>query len=167
MYEKKWEFSTVLFKEAPGALDYWIPCHPFDFSHASKKGFLIPPAVINRKDFFFENMLRHDAIKHRRDAVNGHVRVAHPQDAVKLGEDEGHGWQRGGLSEDLDDRNAPNLQGRRGKNRQRSVGTCFMFTPAAEASNSPQLHLRSEIPEHFLRHTEWKSPFRSRCGFVI
>lgn len=41
------------------------------------------------------------------------------------------------------------------------------ITPAAEALNLPQPHPRSEIPEHFLRHTEWKSQSRSPHEFVI
>lgn len=81
-----------------------------------------PPAVINREHFFFENMLRHNAIKHWRDAVDCHVWVAHPQDSVELGKDKGHGRQRGGLSKHLDDWNAPNLQGRTKRNSQRSTG---------------------------------------------
>lgn len=84
---------------------------------------LTPPAVINGEHLFLENMLRHDAVKHRCDAVDCHVWVAHPKDSVKLGEDEGHGRQRGGLSKHLDDRNASNLQGKRGGNRQRSIGS--------------------------------------------
>lgn len=94
----------------------------FLFQSNRRQGRWPPPAVINREHFFFENMLRHDAVKHRRDAVDGHAWVAHPQDAVKLGKDKGHGRQRGGLSKHLDDRNASNLQRRRGKNNQRSVG---------------------------------------------
>lgn len=43
----------------------------------------------------------------------------------------------------------------------------FSSTPAAKALNSPQPHPRSEIPEHFLKHTEWKSPFRSPHEFAI
>lgn len=90
--------------------------------------FLTSPAVINWEHFFLEDVLRHDAVKHWRDAIDCHVRVAHPQDSVELGEHEGHGWQRGGLSKHLDDRNAPNLQGRRGKNGQRSIGHyCFLL----------------------------------------
>ncbi len=50
-----------------------------------------PPAVVDREHLFLEDMLRHDAVKHRSDAIDGHVGVTHPQDSIKLGKDEGHG----------------------------------------------------------------------------
>lgn len=65
-------------------------------------------------------MLRHDAVKHRSDAIDGHVWVTHPQDSVKLGEDEGHGRQSGGLSKHLYHRNTTDLQGKQAEG-QRSV----------------------------------------------
>lgn len=60
-----------------------------------------PPAVVDGEHLFLQDLLRHDAVEHRRDAVDGHVGVTHPQDAVELGEDEGHGGQRRGLGEHL------------------------------------------------------------------
>lgn len=87
-------------------------------------------------------MLGHDAVKHGGDAVDGHVGVAHPQDSVKLGEDEGHGRQRGGLGKHLDDWNTPNLQRRRQKMSEKSKILLFSFRPAAKALNSPRPRLR-------------------------
>lgn len=55
-------------------------------------------------------MLGHDAVKHRSDAIDGHVGVTHPQDPVKFGKDEGHGGQRGGLSKHLHHRNTTDLR---------------------------------------------------------
>lgn len=52
-----------------------------------------PPAVVDREHLFLENMLRHDAVKYRCDAVNSHVRVTHPQNPIKLCKDKGHGRQ--------------------------------------------------------------------------
>lgn len=54
-------------------------------------------------------MLRHDAIEHRRDAINGHVWIAHPQDSVELCKDEGHRRQRSGFGKHLHHRNAAHL----------------------------------------------------------
>lgn len=64
-------------------------------------------------------MLRHDAVKHRSDAIDGHVWVTHPQDSIKFGKDEGHGRQRGGFSKHLHYRNTTNLQGKKSQTIQK------------------------------------------------
>lgn len=68
------------------------------------------PAVVHREHIFLQDMLRHDAVKHRSDAIDGHVGVTHPQDSIKLSKDEGHGRQRRGFSKHLHHGNATNLQ---------------------------------------------------------
>lgn len=92
---------------------------------------LHPPAVIDREHLLLEDVLGHDSVKHWSDAIDGSVRVPHPQDAVKLGKDEGHGRQRGGFSKHLNHRNTTDLQADKSKVKgwqcslQRGIYTCI------------------------------------------
>lgn len=77
-------------------------------------------------------MLRHDAVEHRSDAIDGHVWVTHPQDSVKLGEDEGHGGQSGGLSKHLHHRNTTDLQGKQAERQRAAVSGDNAYCLCAE-----------------------------------
>lgn len=84
---------------------------------------ITPPAVVDREDFLLEDMLRHDVVEHWSDAIDGHVGVTHPQDSIKLGENEGHGWQRGGFSKNLHNRDTTDLQGKKKQKDGHRVGS--------------------------------------------